>query len=221
MQHLLFPWIKKYCLLINSISLQINLFAQDVMFNFNLVATKVLEYSFRENYFWVSQVMRVQLQETYCRVSQVIGMLIIFWLLSNQMRGITSPISRPHCHRQRSHWIEALMYTDLTQCNEHYRRRHWSIATVYNLLLSRRLQASHCQCCPPPLGGPQKLLFFNHESQKTKLKSSTSLAAFTPRKVGESKLLVPPPPSQWWCTLPPPLHALSLPCTKEWMNRPT
>ncbi len=34
------------------------------------------------------------------------------------------------------------------------------------------------------LGGPQELLFFNHESQKkTKLQSSTSLAAFTPGKV--------------------------------------
>ena len=31
--------------------LQINLFAQDAMFHFNLIATKALENSFRENYF--------------------------------------------------------------------------------------------------------------------------------------------------------------------------
>ena len=52
----------KFILLTDKFYLKNNLFAQDVMFHFNLVATKVLEYSFRENDFWVSQVMRVQLQ---------------------------------------------------------------------------------------------------------------------------------------------------------------
>ena len=37
------------------IFLQILLFAQDVMFCFNIIAAQVLEYSFRENYYWVSQ----------------------------------------------------------------------------------------------------------------------------------------------------------------------
>ncbi len=41
------------------------------------------------------------------------------------------------------------------------------------------------------VGGPQKLLFFNHKSQKkTKLQSSTSLAAFTPGKKSESKAAI-------------------------------
>ena len=46
---------------------KINLLSQDVMFCFNLVATNVLEYSLRENYFWVSesQAMRVSYRETY------------------------------------------------------------------------------------------------------------------------------------------------------------
>ena len=71
------------------------------------------------------------------------------------MRCITSPTSRPHCHCQQSQWIEVLAYTDLTQCNEHYRRRHLSTATSYDLLLSRCLQAPHCQHCLP---SPSNLL---------------------------------------------------------------
>jgi hypothetical protein len=42
------------------------------------------------------------------------------------------------------------VYTDLTRRNKHYQRRHWSIATGYDLLLSRRLQASHCPHRRPP-----------------------------------------------------------------------
>ena len=65
------------------------------------------------------------------------------------MRRITSPTSRPQCCRQQSQQIEVLAYTDLTRRNEHYPRRHWSIATSYNHLLSRRLQVPHCQRCLP------------------------------------------------------------------------
>ncbi len=66
------------------------------------------------------------------------------------MRRITSPTSRPHRCCQRSQQIKSLVYTDLTRRNEHYQRRHWSIATGYDLLLSRRLQASHCPRRQPP-----------------------------------------------------------------------
>ena len=59
------------------------------------------------------------------------------------MRCITSPTSCPHRPCQRSQQIEALAYTDLTQCNNHYQRRHLSIATDYDLLLSCRQQAPH------------------------------------------------------------------------------
>ena len=47
------------------------------MFCFNLVATKVLEYSFRENNFGVSQVIESTVRDAYFWVSQVIGMTII------------------------------------------------------------------------------------------------------------------------------------------------
>ncbi len=65
------------------------------------------------------------------------------------MRRITSPTSRPQCCRRWSQRIEVLAYTDLTRRNEHYQRRHWSIATSYNHLLSRRLQVPHRQRCLP------------------------------------------------------------------------
>jgi hypothetical protein len=68
------------------------------------------------------------------------------------------------------------------------------IATFLHLLPSD-LRSVHGV---PPVGGPQKLLFFQTRvTKKTKLQSSTSLAAFTPGKKSESKSLLPPPPSQW------------------------
>jgi hypothetical protein len=67
------------------------------------------------------------------------------------MRRITSPTSCPHRHCRQSQRIESLVYTNLTQRNKHYQRRHWSIATSYDLLLSRCLQASYCpRRWPPP-----------------------------------------------------------------------
>jgi hypothetical protein len=57
------------------------------------------------------------------------------------------------------------------------------------------------------LGGPQKLHFFQSRvTQKTKLQSSTSLAAFTPGKVSRFYLLPPhngAPPSPPVCTQDP------------------
>ncbi len=70
-----------------------------------------------------------------------------FLLPSNQMRGITPPSSRPHRCCQQSQRIESLAFTDLTRRNEHYRRRHWSIATSYDLRLPHR-QRRHL--APPP-----------------------------------------------------------------------
>jgi hypothetical protein len=65
------------------------------------------------------------------------------------MRCITSPTSCPqYCHR-RSQRFEVLAHNNLTWRNKHYQRRHWSIATSYDHLLSRRLQAPHCQRCLP------------------------------------------------------------------------
>ena len=75
-----------------------------------------------------------------------------FLLPSNQMRGITSPTSCPHCHCQQSQWIESLAFTDLTRCNELYRWHHWFIATSYDLLLSHR---QHRHLPPPPLDDNQ------------------------------------------------------------------
>ena len=67
------------------------------------------------------------------------------------MRRITSPTSCPHRHCRQSQRIKSLVYTNLTQRNKHYQRRHWSIATSYDLLLSRCLQASYCpRRWPPP-----------------------------------------------------------------------
>ncbi len=65
------------------------------------------------------------------------------------MRRITPPTTHPQCCRQRSQRIEVLAYTDLTRCNEHYRRRHSSIGTSYGHLLSHCLQAPHRQQCLP------------------------------------------------------------------------
>ena len=63
----------------------------------------------------------------------------------------------------------------------------------------------------PTLGGPQKLNFFQSRvTKKSKLQSSTSLAAFTPRKVSRFYLLPPhngTPPSP---PVSPRLHARSL-----------
>ena len=70
--------------------------------------------------------------------------------LPNQiMRRITSPTSCPHCRCQQSQRIEVLAYTNLTRRNKHYQQPNWFIVTGYNLLLSHRLQASHCQRCLP------------------------------------------------------------------------
>ena len=55
------------------------------------------------------------------------------------MRCITPPSPRPHRRCRQSQRIQSLAFTNLTRRNEHYRRRHWSIATSYNLLLP------HCQ----------------------------------------------------------------------------
>ena len=60
------------------------------------------------------------------------------------MRRITSPTSCPHRYCQQSQQIKSLAFTNLIQCNEHYRRRHWFTATRYDLLLS------HCQRCRLP-----------------------------------------------------------------------
>jgi hypothetical protein len=65
------------------------------------------------------------------------------------MRCITSPTSHPQCCCRRSQLIKVLAYTDLTRRNEHYQWCHWSITTSYNHLLSRCLQAPHCQRCLP------------------------------------------------------------------------
>ena len=82
-------------------------------------------------------------------------MSIIFWSAYSLKRCITSPASCPHCRCQWSQRIEVLAYTDLTQHNEHYRWHHCSIPTGYNLLVSRHLQASHCQrCLPSPSDSP-------------------------------------------------------------------
>jgi hypothetical protein len=54
------------------------------------------------------------------------------------MRGITPPSSRPHRRCRQSQRIESLAFTNLTRRNEHYRRRHRSIATSYDLLLPHR-----------------------------------------------------------------------------------
>jgi hypothetical protein len=78
------------------------------------------------------------------------------------MRCITSPTSRPHRCCRRSQRIKSLVYTNLTQCNEHYQWRHWSIATGYDLLLSRHLQASHCPRCRPPPSDSDSLDLANH-----------------------------------------------------------
>ena len=70
-----------------------------------------------------------------------------FLLPANQMRGITSTSSCPHRCCRQSERIESLAYTNLTQRNEHYRWRHWFIATSYDLHLP------HCQhrhLAPPP-----------------------------------------------------------------------
>ena len=56
------------------------------------------------------------------------------------MRRITSPTSHPHRHCQQSQRIESLVFTNLTQRDEHYRWRHWFTATSYDRLLSL------CQC---------------------------------------------------------------------------
>ena len=62
------------------------------------------------------------------------------------MRGITPPSSRPHRRCGQSQQIQSLAFANLTRRNEHYRRRHWSIATSYDLLLPHR-QRRHL---PPP-----------------------------------------------------------------------
>jgi len=74
-------------------------------------------------------------------------MAVICWLPSNQMRGITSPTSRPHRRCRQSQQIESLAFTDLARCNEHYRQRLWLSATSYNLVLSH---CQHCHLPPPP-----------------------------------------------------------------------
>ena len=61
------------------------------------------------------------------------------------MRCIPPSTSHPLCRCWQSQQIEALVYFDLTQCNEHYQWRHWSIPTGYNILLSHRLQDTHRQ----------------------------------------------------------------------------
>ena len=61
------------------------------------------------------------------------------------MRCITSPTCHPHHRYRQSQWIEALVYTNLTPRDNHYQRRHWSIATGYNLLLSHCHQVPHCE----------------------------------------------------------------------------
>ncbi len=62
------------------------------------------------------------------------------------MRGITPPSPRPHRRCRQSQRIQSLAYADLTRRNEHYQRRHWSIATSYNLLLPHR----QCRHLPTP-----------------------------------------------------------------------
>ncbi len=62
------------------------------------------------------------------------------------MRGITPPSPRPHRRCRQSQRIQSLAFANLTQRNEHYRRRHWSIATSYDLLFPHR-QRHHL---PPP-----------------------------------------------------------------------
>ena len=65
-----------------------------------------------------------------------------------QMRGITSPTSCPHCCCRQSQRIESLAFTDLSRRSEHcYRQLHWFIATSYDIPLSRR----QCRLLIPPL----------------------------------------------------------------------
>ena len=62
------------------------------------------------------------------------------------MRGITPPSPGPHRRCRQSQRIQSLAFANLTRRNEHYRRRQWSIATSYDLLLPLR-QRRHL---PPP-----------------------------------------------------------------------
>ncbi len=72
------------------------------------------------------------------------------------------------------------------------------------------------------IGGPQKLLFFNHESQKKqKSKVPRHSLLFQAKKATSSNSL--PPQNCQICNAPsfPPLYALSPPCAKESINWPT
>jgi len=125
--------------------------------SFYLVASKYLEYNFWQNYFWESHLMDFWVSNLIVS-STLMGDLFLskpgkryglhFLLHSEpQMRGITSPTSRPHRRCRQSQQIESLAFTNLSWCNEHYRRRHWFIATSYDLPSSHR---QRCLLPPPP-----------------------------------------------------------------------
>ncbi len=106
------------------------------------------------------------------------------------MRRITSPTSRPHRRCWRSQRIESLVYTNLTRRNEHYQWRHWSIATGYDLLLSRRLQASHCPRRRPPPSDSDSLDSANRRPPIPRQTVDESLRCFRTQLIIVRQLIV-------------------------------
>ena len=131
---------KIYFFLINSLSYTTNqlycvtFFILLLFCHFTLVLSKVFDYNLFPELFLRVISQPVQFRFPFFLVIQVIGIFVIFFLPSNQMRRITSSTSRRGC--RRSQQIESLAFSNPNRRDEHFRRRQWFTSTSCDRLPS-------------------------------------------------------------------------------------